>query len=154
MSSTITEKELRYFIDAVTYYFTQSVKSNITVLPAYLANNKDLPKTEYIGIINVSGHFSGQLCFAATKAMLNSLLLSMGEPINNEDARLDLVGELANIFSGNVRKQFGDKFIISVPEKGADREVKLNEELKSYIIPILWEHKTAYIIVRIEKEFF
>ncbi len=154
MQKIITEQELRVFIDAVIFYFNQTASHQAKVLPAYLAEPENVPVSDYSGVIHVSGHFSGTLCFSAPKAMLNSLLAAIGEVGHTEEARKDLVGELANVFSGNVRKHFGDKFIISVPEtvEGEEQKDALQHSDKSYVVPVQWKNKIAYIVVHIKRQ--
>ena len=63
----------------------------------------------------VSGRKQGAVCFSATSGMLDKILGLLKDEKGKDEARRDLVGEIANTLSGNVREEFGSDFHISVP---------------------------------------
>ncbi len=70
---------------------------------------------EYNGVISVSGRRNGIVCFSAPRGMLTVLLMKMNESNVSHEYLCDLVGEVANTIAGNVRRDFGKEFAISVP---------------------------------------
>jgi chemotaxis protein CheX len=108
---------------------------------------------EYTGIIGISGKRKGSIYFTAEKLQLVGLAKSMleEEDVSVDDIK-DLVGEIANTISGNLRNIFGTDFLISVPViiDGKARDIKLPEDIESYVIPINWENTKAFIVVCLE----
>ena len=113
--SIISEGQIRVFSDAVKHYFAQISADEAAVNTAFLAEDGNPVCYDYTGLIAVSGEFRGCVYFSAPRVMLRHLLIAMGEPDHREENLLDLVGEVANTFSGNAREHFGPEFAISVP---------------------------------------
>jgi chemotaxis protein CheX len=68
--------------------------------------------------------------------------------VNKEDLK-DLVGEIANTISGNVRQAYGSDFMISVPVvvEGQAKDIKLPDNIQSFVVPLTWrEHKTFLVV--------
>jgi len=70
----------------------------------------------------------------------------------DEDAKRDLVGEIANTLSGNAREEFGSEFQISVPTVvvGAGPHLSQRNGSRNYAIPLNWHSETAYLLVALE----
>ena len=73
------------------------------------------------------------------------------DKVGKEDIR-DLVGEIANTISGNVREAYGSDFLISVPVIIEDRrkEIKLPDNIPSFVIPLMWRDYKLYLVVSLE----
>ncbi|MEY2633373.1 MAG: hypothetical protein RIR00_2027 [Pseudomonadota bacterium] len=109
----LSETEFKVFVDAVRGYF-QPFGGQLEVRAAYLSEGT--PNLHpYIGIIPISGAFSGQIYLSAPAALLRQLLRSFNEPNTSEDNLLDAVGELANTLAGSVRRHFGPDLEVAVP---------------------------------------
>ena len=69
-----------------------------------------------------------------------------------QDDIKDLVGEIANTISGNVRQAYGSDFMISVPVviEGQAKDIKLPEDIKSFVIPLTWHNHKSYLVVCLE----
>ena len=146
------ESELRVFIHGATRYFQQITRVPAEIGAAYLANPRDAPAYDMTGIIGVSGARKGCVYLTAPKAMLNSVLLAMGENDLSHHMHMDLAGEIANTIAGNAREHFGTQFMISVPivVAGTLDTVKLPEQIRSFVIPLTWHRQNAAVVVCLE----
>lgn len=143
------EHQLRAFVEIVQHYFEQTSKRGAQIGSPYLADLASLPIFDYTGVIGISGARRGCVYFTAPARMLRNLLLRLGEADVSEANLADLVGEVANTISGNARKTFGADFGISVPVviKGSDQSIKIPSAIKSYVIPMNWQHDEAALVV-------
>ena len=153
--SIISEGQIRVFSDAVKHYFAQISADEAAVNTAFLAEDGKPVCYDYTGLIAVSGEFRGCVYFSAPRVMLRHLLIAMGEPDHREANLLDLVGEVANTFSGNAREHFGPQFSISVPVTLRGRpEPPKPEGLHSlpYVITVGWKSYSAALVVCVESD--
>ena len=151
--NTISEEQIRVFTDSVKYYFSQLADGEMAVDAAFLAEDGNPVCYDYTGLISVSGEFRGCVYFSAPRVLLRRLLMAHGETDHGEEQLLDLVGEVANTFSGNARTHFGSTFAISVPVamKGAPKRIKQGDlQRRPYVISVTWKSYTAAIVVCIE----
>lgn len=145
----VDENELQVFIDGALHYFNQVSDERAEVRIPYLIKD-DLVLDEYTGMIGISGIRKGMIYFSAPRAMLRHILLSLGENGNNDDLYSDLVGEIANIISGNARRKLGSDFNISVPEVVRDEIIQLMEKkVHQFAIPIRWKFYTSSLVIRL-----
>jgi len=81
--------------------------------------------------------------------MLETILNFLNQDPTNPDAVSDLVGEIANTLSGNVREKFGREFMISVPMVAVGNYVEsmFSTNTMNYVIPIIWRSEKAYLLV-------
>jgi chemotaxis protein CheX len=84
--------------------------------------------------------------------MLGEILGLLKESRIDEEAKKDLVGEIANTLSGNAREEFGSEFQISVPTVMVGSEAGLSQrnDSRNYAIPLNWHSETAYLLVALE----
>ncbi len=148
----MTKNELNKVIETTLQFFTSISGKKAECGIPFL--KKDNPVVlEYTGIIGISGKRKGSIYFTAEKLQLVALAKSMleEEDVSVDDIK-DLVGEIANTISGNLRNIFGTDFLISVPViiDGEARDIKLPEDIESYVIPINWENTKAFIVVCLE----
>lgn len=148
----INEKEVKVFIDGSKRYFDTSTDRAVKVRAPYLVDMKELPASDYTGIIGVSGNRKGCVYFSSPKAMLRHLLLSLGEATATPELMQDIVGEVANTISGNAREEFGQDFMISVPivVEGKPQSIHLPGHLKAFMVPLVWQGYTASLVVCLE----
>ena len=88
----------------------------------------------------------------ASRDLLRSLLLQVGETDVSDNNFCDLVGEVANTISGNARVHFGANFMFSVPiiVKGSAEAIQVPRNIKAYIIPLRWHKHEAALIVSLQ----
>lgn len=145
----ISENEVQVFIDGIKHYFSTVSDSKAVVGTPYLINTVDAPSSDYVGVIDVSGVRQGKVYFSAARVMLRHLLLSLGEKGVSSELVLDVVGEVANTISGNVRESFGSQFVISVPtifegEAAVQNDVDYD---RAFSVPFRWKTYTGYLVV-------
>lgn len=151
--STISEGAIRVFTDSVKHYFAQVIDDDVAIDAAFLANDRNPLCYDYTGLIAVSGDFRGCVYFSAPRAMLRHLLIASGESDHREENLLDLVGEVANTFSGNAREHFGPAFAISVPVtvKGKPDHAKPNAHGSfPFVIAVKWKAYSAAVVVCVD----
>ncbi len=148
----MNESDLRVFIDGAIHYFSTMSASPATIQTPYLRSNDDAMAHEYTGIIGISGHKKGCVYYTAPGSLLKHLLLTIGEDDTSHDAMCDLVGEVANTIAGNARSYFGSEFLISVPVvvDGKPDRIRLPQDLRSYIIPVLWRNYESAVVISLE----
>jgi len=145
----IDEHDLQVFIDGVLHYFTQISNETAEVRIPYLIKD-DLIMDEYTGMIDISGNRKGMIYFSAPRAMLRHILLSLGENGNDDELYSDLIGEIANIISGNARRKLGSDFNISVPKVIRDEIIHfMDMKVHQFAIPIRWKYYTSSLVIRL-----
>jgi len=145
------DDDIQIFVTGALRYF-ESLESDTGVViepPFIKVKDHAKPFQEYSGIIQISGRISGVVCFTATKTMLETILNFLNQDPTNPDAVSDLVGEIANTLSGNVREKFGREFMISVPMVAVGNYVEsmFSTNTMNYVIPIIWRSGKAYLLV-------
>lgn len=145
----IDEHDLQVFIDGALNYFTQISDESAEVRIPYLIKD-DLVMDEYTGKIDISGIRKGMIYFSAPRSMLRHILMSLGENGNDDKLYSDLIGEIANIISGNARRKLGSEFNISVPEVIQDEIIHLMDmKVHQFAIPIRWKYYTSSLVIRL-----
>lgn len=149
----LQESDLRAFIESVSHFFEHSTGDSADVRSAYLAEpNQALPHYEYTGIVDVSGGWRGALYFSAPGGMLSHLLLAAGAQEYGEEEHLDLIGEIANTFSGRARKELGAGLDISVPRRCRGISIRTAIASRPYVIPLSWRGYAAQVVVDLHSE--
>lgn len=144
------EQQLKTFVDSVTGYFNNLPESEVNVGTPYLIEKESLEATDvFSGVIGISGNRTGWLRYSAPRIMVKHLLLAMGERDTSDSNVKDMVGEVANTISGNLRKAFGSDFLISVPQVvyGQDAVMKKTASHRCYVVPIYWRHYNSSMVV-------
>lgn len=144
-------KDTKVFIDSVINYFSHVDNKQVTVGTPFVRKNESMEHLDYIGLITVTGKKSGQVYYTAPAAMLKHMLISMGIQDTSGENLRDVIGEVANIISGNVRKEFGPKFIISVPKviDPATEPVYLEENNGCFVVPIYWKNYQSAVVINL-----
>lgn len=144
------EQQLKTFVDSVIAYFNNLPDSEINVGTPYLIDKEETSAADvFSGVIGISGNRLGWLRYSAPRIMVKHLLLSMGEKDTSDNNVKDLVGEVANTISGNLRKSFGSDFLISVPQvsHGQKAIAKQDDNERCYVVPIYWRHYNSSMVV-------
>lgn len=145
------EDDLQAFIDGVAHYFSHVTGHEAEVGTPYLRTS-DNPVLEFTGMIGVSGARKGFVYFTADRSLLENILDAHGEEDFSDDNLADMVGEVANTISGNVRRTYGANFLISVPLilTGGSDKVTFPKNVSTYIIPISWKQFEPRLLVCFE----
>ena len=148
----MNETDLHFFIDSTLNYFDEVTEEKANAGIPYL-KEADPIVLEYTGIIGISGKRKGSIYITATAPMLVDLakiILSLKE-VGTEEIK-DLIGEIANIISGNVRQAYGSDFMISVPVviEGTTKDIKLPDDIQSFVVPLTWKDYKAFLVVCLE----
>lgn len=144
-------QELESFVEATIHYFEVSVEPASVGSP-YLIESGRAPTQEFAGAIKISGKRQGLVYFTASKLMLTAMLVRMGENEITLENMADLVGEVANTISGNVRRTFGGEFVISTPRVLVNRADELAPpvHIRPFVVPIHWRTHSAQLVVCVE----
>lgn len=148
------DKRLTVFVQTITHYLNQTTNGGINLGTPYLNDNSEPMAYDYTGIIGISGSHKGCVYFTAPRALISHMLVKMGETDLSDSNFNDMVGEVANIISGNARQELGPEFMISVPVviRGELEEIHLPDTVRSYVIPLFWNNYRAAIVVSLENK--
>jgi len=149
----MNETDLHFFIDSTTNYFDVMTNVKLETGIPYLNNGKPIA-LEFTGIIGVSGGRKGSIYLTTSAEMLKEISeKSIGiENPSSADIK-DLIGEITNTISGNMRYVYGDTFMISVPVvlEGKPKDIKMPSEIGSFVIPMKWKGYPLYLVVCLEQ---
>jgi chemotaxis protein CheX len=148
----MNETDLHFFIDSTVNYFEEVTNEKATAGIPYIKADEPVV-LEYTGIIGISGKRKGSIYVTTSETMLSSVarvILGLDE-VGKDDIK-DLVGEIANTISGNVRQAYGSDFMISVPVvvEGKAKDIKLPDNIQSFVIPITWKDFKSFLVVCLE----
>lgn len=142
------------FLDGVSRYFAHvsNDPKSLELGTPYLVRNHEQLGLDLTGAIAISGKTKGFVFFSSSRALLKYLLMSLGESEFSDQYMADIVGEVANTISGNVRKTLGTEFHISTPKviRGHLDNDSLKPERLSYVLPLKWRGNTAQLIVSLD----
>ncbi len=148
----MNETDLHFFIDSTINYFEEITgEQAVTGIP-YLKGPEPVV-LDFSGIIGISGERKGCVYITTTKDMLKTLAHII---LDDNEATIetvkDLTGEIANTISGNVREAYGSSFMISVPVvvEGRAKDIRLPEDVQSFVIPITWKGYKSFLVVCLE----
>jgi chemotaxis protein CheX len=148
----MNETDLHFFIDSTVNYFNEVTNEKATAGIPFI-KDEDPVVLEYTGIIGISGKRKGSVYVTASDEMLRSIAkLILGQDSIEKSDIKDLVGEIANTISGNVRQAYGSSFMISVPVviEGKAKDIKLPDNIQSFVIPITWQEFKSFLVVCLE----
>jgi nitrite reductase (NADH) large subunit len=114
--NTLSEDELKMFVDSVRHYFKTTTAQEPQITSAFLGTG-DVAGYEFNGIVTFSGSYNGQVIVSMPPPLLRELLLLQHETDLSDGNLLDAVGEIANTLGGNARRTLGPELEISVPVK-------------------------------------
>lgn len=148
----MNENDLKAIIHTVTDYFSQ-----ITDIKAEMGlpfiKDKQTGSYDFTGIIGISGARKGGVYLTTGKEMLKDFgTFILGDEELDDEALYDLVGEMTNTITGNLREHFGSAFNISVPiiMKGEIEDIHIRLSPPVFIIPIQWKSYSAYLAIGLE----
>ena len=144
------ESDMQVFIRGAARYFDQlPVKAEVG-LP-YL-KDQELVMLDFSAAIGISGPRRGCVYYTAPRAMAQRLVTDFGDPDTSDSLCADMVGEIANIISGNACEELGASFMISVPViiVGRPDEIRFPEEVATFLIPIYWREYKSLLVICLE----
>lgn len=148
----MNETDLHFFIDSTVNYFDVMTNVKLETGIPYLYNGDPIA-LEYTGIIGVSGKRKGSIYLTTSAELLGSIAqTALGIESPKAEEFKDLIGEITNTISGNVRQAYGDNFMISVPVviEGIPKDIKLPNDIQSFVIPMHWKDYQLYLVVCLE----
>lgn len=144
---TLSEGELKLFVESVRRYFKVLTKTEPEITSAFLATG-DLAGHDFNGIVSFSGSHNGHVIVSMPPQLLKELLLLQGETDLSDSNLLDAVGEIANTLGGNARKTLGAALLISVPLKlHGNSSIKARVRKHPYVITLRWNRQPALVCV-------
>jgi chemotaxis protein CheX len=152
MPSDLRHQDIDVFAQAVIEYFETTTGERAMVRSAWLLEQEEpVLRDDYNGLIEVSGGYSGSICFSAPARLLDYILLASGDQQYSEANYLDVVGEIANTFSGRARQHFGEALSIAPPRafKRNGAPVLRRTDATPYAIPITWRTIEANLVVHL-----
>ncbi len=151
MSNSLTEEELKMFVDSVRHYFKKTTANEPQITSAFLGTG-DIAGFEFNGIVTFSGNYNGQVIVSMPGRLLRELLLLQHETDIGDSNLLDTVGEIANTLAGNARKTLGPDLQISVPVKlQGQTGIRAKVREHPYVITLTWLHQPAIVCVDMER---
>ncbi len=148
----MTEQELKGFIQVVTNYFTQITDEQAEMSLPYI-KDEQTGTFDFTGVIGISGYQKGGVYLTANRALLDSFgQFILGEEEMDDEGLYDLIGEMTNTITGNMREFFGSSFNISVPIiiKGNIEDIVIKLRPPVFIIPIKWKGHTCHLGIGLE----
>lgn len=148
----MNDESLAVFVDGVSHYFETLSEKPASIGAPFLTQDINKQLCDYTGIIGISGNRKGSVFFSAPKEMLMQMITAMGVLTTQEEKLMDLVGEVSNTIAGNARRDFGSEFMLSVPVviQGKSTNVKISDVAEIYVIPVVWRHAKANLIINLE----
>jgi chemotaxis protein CheX len=144
------ERDLRIFVEGAMGWFRQ-FDAPAEVETPYLTDSPQRELHAFTGIIGVAGGWRGCVYYTAPEVQLREMLVALGEPARTPEVLSDLCGEIANTIAGNVRRELGPGFLISVPVvvRGAPADLRVAAGLHSFVIPLVWRRARSAVVVSI-----
>ncbi len=148
----MNETDLHFFIDSTLNYFEEITNDKGSAGIPYIKDESPVV-LEYTGIIGISGKRKGSIYITTNEEMLKEIAhIILGlDDIGKDDIK-DLVGEIANTISGNVRQAYGSDFMISVPVvvEGQAKDIKMPDNIQSFVVPLTWHDHKSFLVVCLE----
>ena len=154
MPTQLHDEDIEVLARTVIEYFEVATGDKAKVRTAWLLEQEEpVLREDFNGLIEVSGGYTGSICFSAPQRLLDYLLLAAGDGDYSKAKYLDLIGEVANTLSGRARSHFGETLQISPPRAFARDEpaVAPRADGLPYAIPIVWRSLEANLVVHLTR---
>lgn len=147
------ESILNIFSACIIRYFSMSTDHPAVMGTPFLGQDDEMVVLDFSAIIGISGAYRGNIYYTAPRAKLEALLPLLGENEINDHLCGELVGEIANIFSGNAREELGGDFMISSPFllAGSNNTVRPAKGAPCFILPIEWSSYSSRVLISLTK---
>jgi chemotaxis protein CheX len=147
------EQLLKTFARSVTGYFDTITNTPVQLGTPFLGEKDENLALDFSAIIGISGAFRGNVFYTAPRGKLQALLPLLGEHEPDDRLCAELVGEITNTISGNVRDELGGGFMISTPLllQGQNDVVRTAHSAPLYILPFQWQGHSSRVLLSIVK---
>lgn len=147
------ESILNIFSTGIIRYFTTTTELPAVMGTPFLGQDDEKVALDFSAVIGISGTYRGNIYYTASRAKLYALLPLLGEEEPDDHLCGELVGEIANIFSGNAREELGGGFMISTPFllSGSNDSVRPAKGAPCYILPIEWNSYSSRLLITLVK---
>lgn len=150
----LSENTLKTIAKSIKNYFEKQGMPMADIRPPYLGEVGKFPAMAFSGLIQIFGEYHGAIYFTASRGMLERIADKMGFDQSTE-TYLDMIGEMTNIFAGNIREDLGSEFNISTPlnfEGSVHNETMSFKGIeKPYILPITFWAEKALLVIYFER---
>ncbi len=145
--------EIEAFVTSLQDFFDKLDDKSVNIGTPFLIDDINSYLLDYTGVISITGNHKGTVFFTASKLMTSRMLQTMGVVSTVEEKQMDLVGEVCNTVSGNVRREFGENFLISTPivMQGHADTMKVSNIKDIYLIPVVWNSLKSNLIINIKE---
>ena len=142
------ERDIAHIAALVVGYFRTITGTEARFLPASI--EMEAPEApEFSGRMDVEGSCNGWLSLGLSREMLGGLLEALGERRRDDEALLDMTGEMTSTIVSNARAHFGNHLRVRPPHSacGAWAGGWEGRPPLLCILPFLWgEHQGTLII--------
>lgn len=147
------ESILNIFSTGIIRYFGTTTHLPAVLAPPFLGRDDENVALDFSAVIGISGSYRGNIYYTAPREKLHALLPLLGEDDLSDYFCGELVGEIANIFSGNAREELGGGFMISTPFllSGGPDSVRPAKGAPCYILPIEWNSFSSRVLISLVK---
>lgn len=147
------ESILNIFSAGIINYFTTTTDQAAVMGTPFLGHDDEKVALDFSAVIGISGTYRGNIYYTAPRDKLHALLPLLGETEPDDHLCGELVGEIANIFSGNAREELGGGFMISTPFllSGSNDSVRPAKGAPCYILPIEWNSYSSRVLITLVK---
>ena len=144
---------LNIFSTGIIRYFTTTTEQPAVLGTPFLGHDDEKVALDFSAVIGVSGTYRGNIYYTAPREKLQALLPLLGEHDTSDRFCSELVGEIANVFSGNAREELGGGFMISTPFllTGSNDSVRSAKDAPCYILPIEWNSFSSRLLITLVK---
>ncbi len=147
----MNEADLKNYSDGLANFFAQFSDPGVKIGDPY-EMSENFVFLDYSAIIGISGARKGGTYITVSAAMVDDLLGAMGMNAGDDAMRRDMIGEAANVISGNAGESFGENYKISVPiiVTGNDHNIQLPVKIPAFTFPFEWKGHKSYFVVGTE----
>jgi chemotaxis protein CheX len=146
------DTELKIFVEGVANFFGRIDGTSLTIGVPYIKQGNEFIN-EITGVIGLTGKRKGSIFITCALSMVDDVIMAYtGTEDKSEEARKDMIGEIANVISGNACEALGSEFKITVPVvvTGKPTGVDMPARVPAFVIPIEWKGHKAHLVAGVE----
>lgn len=149
----LNESTLKTIADSIKNYFSKQNIGTIEIQAPFLGEPGVLQTLDYSGLIQIYGDYKGAIYYTASSDLLGRVADKLRQP-RDKETFMDLIGEMSNIFAGNVREDLGSEFSISTPFtfQGTVGNFHFQGSEKPYVLPILFGSDRSFLVIYFERQ--
>ena len=141
---------MQVFIRGAARYFDRFPVRAEVGLP--FLKDPDTAMLDFSAAIGISGPRRGCVYYTVPRPMAQRLAADSGDLDTSDALCADMVGEIANIVSGNACEELGAAFMISVPVVlvGQPEAIRFPAGVPAFVIPIRWRDFRSMLVIALE----